>query len=259
MRLAELPRAPVTAHDWRNPIDSLGTQDFGEVLLQVFAQLARVDICAAIDLEGPSATIIFANASFACTHVSAIPELSLLPVNADTCVVRLDSSILRSHGMSDGVVVQGRRGERSYGLALFRRNGGGTFSESEVDGISCASETWLSLLAKHERLLRADQSEDPSQALLSGDVPHLEDKLRRYMPSLSRSETRVCARILRGMSTPGIALDLNVQVDSVATYRKRAYRRLGIGTRLELIRLFIGACTSRPNPSAGRALQGAWN
>lgn len=232
--------------DWRDPIDSLGTERFGDTLLQGLRQLADVDSCIAVDLDGPRATVLFSDASLERTSVPDIPAWAPMPVHTEACVVRLEASTLEISrrpvsGPCDGILVQGRRDGRAYGLAFLRTSRQGPFTESEIDRIRSASDPWLSLLAKHKILLLAHRSGDPSDALLAGDVSQLEEKLRQYMPTLSRSERKVCARILRGMSTPGIALDLNLQDGSVATYRKRAYRRLGIGTRLELIRLFMSA------------------
>jgi DNA-binding CsgD family transcriptional regulator len=233
--------------DWRHAIDSLGTERFGAALLRGLRQLAGVDSCVAVDLEGPRTTVLFSDTTLERTCVPAIPALAPMSAHPDASVVRLDASAVGSlwrpeSSACDGILVQGQRDGRAYGLAFFRMTDQEPFTDSEVDCIRSASDTWLSLLAKHKRLVQADRSDDPSHALLADDVPRLEAKLQHYLPTLSRSEMRVCARILWGMSTPGIAVDLNLQPGSVATCRKRAYRRLGIGTRLELIRMFMSAC-----------------
>lgn len=252
---------PSSRFDWRDPIDSLGTERFGDALLQGLMQLANADSCVAVRLAGPRATVLFSDDSLERTYVEAVSALPSVWVHTDACVVRLDALTLGSVSLPvsdvcDGVLVQGNRDGRGYGLAFFRTRNKRPFTQSDVDRIRSASGTWLSLLAKHELLLRADRSEDSSQALLAADVSELEAKLRHYMPTLSQSEMRVCARILRGMSTPGIAVDLNLREGSVATYRKRAYRRLGIGTRLELIRSFMSACMSHAKAVEPNSLPG---
>ncbi|MBS0449667.1 MAG: hypothetical protein JSS14_00010 [Proteobacteria bacterium] len=61
-----------------------------------------------------------------------------------------------------------------------------------------------------------------------------------------RREGQVCARILYGLTTTGIALDLGVSNETVKTLRKLAYRRLGTGSERELLQgcliLWEGAC-----------------
>src|SRR5690606_16731246 len=50
-----------------------------------------------------------------------------------------------------------------------------------------------------------------------------------------KREVEVCARILHGMSSIGIALDLGVSEETVRTYRKRSYQRLQIASERELL------------------------
>ena len=56
---------------------------------------------------------------------------------------------------------------------------------------------------------------------------------------LPRREVEVTARILYGPSSIGIALDLGVSEETVKTYRKRAYHRLGIGSERELLTWYL--------------------
>ena len=49
----------------------------------------------------------------------------------------------------------------------------------------------------------------------------------------------MCARILYGLSSVGIALDLTVSEETVKTYRKRAYQRLAIGSERELLTWYL--------------------
>src|SRR5262249_55197346 len=74
---------------------------------------------------------------------------------------------------------------------------------------------------------------------------------------LSQRETDVCARILYGLSYYGIALDLGIGKESVMTYRKRAYKRLGIGSQRELLIWYLARWSSRaevtPSITAARA------
>jgi DNA-binding CsgD family transcriptional regulator len=57
---------------------------------------------------------------------------------------------------------------------------------------------------------------------------------------LTEREADVCARIVLGMSTTGIALDLRISKNTVATLRKRAYDRLGISSQNELFAICLG-------------------
>ncbi len=52
-------------------------------------------------------------------------------------------------------------------------------------------------------------------------------------------ETEVCAAIVQGMTSEAIALKLGISVNTVLTYRKRAYMRLGISCQNELLRFIL--------------------
>lgn len=58
---------------------------------------------------------------------------------------------------------------------------------------------------------------------------------------LPTREVQVCARILFGLSSAGIAIDLDVCETTIKTYRKRAYQRLLIGSERELITWYLRA------------------
>lgn len=64
---------------------------------------------------------------------------------------------------------------------------------------------------------------------------------RRRLLALDRGltsrELDVCSRSLLGMTAEGTALDLDIKISSVVTYRKRAYARLGISSQAELFHL----------------------
>ena len=56
---------------------------------------------------------------------------------------------------------------------------------------------------------------------------------------LSEREASVCTGIILGMTSEGIALDLGISVNTVRTYRKRAYARLMISSQNELMKLIL--------------------
>ena len=64
-------------------------------------------------------------------------------------------------------------------------------------------------------------------------------RLRQVMPHLTRRELDVCVGIMQGKSSEAIALALGISVNTVLTYRKRAYARLGISSHNELMRLVL--------------------
>jgi DNA-binding CsgD family transcriptional regulator len=59
--------------------------------------------------------------------------------------------------------------------------------------------------------------------------------------ALTAREREVCAGILNGLTSDGIALALGVSRNTVLTLRRRAYARLGISSQGELVRLALSA------------------
>lgn len=238
-----------SAGGWQGPIDSVGTDRFGLQLMRSLEVLAGVEHHASFIMTRGGTRLLTSDASaeghgeFAAAARSAAQAAWERPYRADerdggAMVFRIKPAL-----PCDGVFVCDERDGASYGLALMRSLHRGRFTDMELDCLRSVAGTWLSLISKHQRLLAAKRQIDAGSALL-GSVQDIEEKLRKMMPSLTRREAQVCARLLRGMSTPGIALDLAVREDSVATYRKRAYRRLYIGTQFELVQLFVTACVT---------------
>ncbi len=69
-------------------------------------------------------------------------------------------------------------------------------------------------------------------------------RLRRLRADMPHRELQICASIARGLTSEGIALEHGIAVNTVLTYRKRAYARLGISSQNELIKLILGSLSS---------------
>jgi DNA-binding CsgD family transcriptional regulator len=102
----------------------------------------------------------------------------------------------------------------------------------------------VALLGQHAQ---RGQTHDAGDALRSLDVI---EKCIAVQAAMPRRESEVCARILYGLSTTGIALDLGVGEETIKTYRKRAYHRLGIGSERELLNWYLHLWSSRNRPHA---------
>jgi DNA-binding NarL/FixJ family response regulator len=68
--------------------------------------------------------------------------------------------------------------------------------------------------------------------------------VRRFLvdrfPALSAREAQVAAAICCGLSTEAIALELTLARSSIVTLRRRAYRKMAIGSRGELFAAVAG-------------------
>lgn len=113
---------------------------------------------------------------------------------------------------------------RLHFYTAFDRN----FRENELANIFSLANVFIALLLKHVSVAHFN-------APMTGDS--FRDRLRRLPIDLPIREIDVCEGILQGVSSEGIALRLNVSINTVRTYRKRAYARLGISSQNELMRL----------------------
>jgi DNA-binding CsgD family transcriptional regulator len=124
---------------------------------------------------------------------------------------------------------------RLVALNLYRRDAGGAFTKHDVDTIEGMAHFLAALSSKHVgmlgTLLRSRDRGDRIAALAA--------RLHALDGRLPRRELDVLARILIGMTTEGIALDLRISENTVLTYRKRAYGRLNVSSQAELFSLCV--------------------
>jgi DNA-binding CsgD family transcriptional regulator len=122
-------------------------------------------------------------------------------------------------------------GEETIRLNLYRSARRGRFSATDFDPVLECADAVFALLAKHDaQRLAADRS---------GEADVLARRLRQVMPRIARRELDVCVGIIQCKSSEAIALALGISVNTVLTYRKRAYARLGITSHNELMRLVL--------------------
>lgn len=117
------------------------------------------------------------------------------------------------------------------------------FDEAQIATLSEISRLTLSCLKKHlasvGHLPKGRDRESRLRAVYSLLTMHQGARL-------TEREADVCARIVLGMSTTGIALDLRVSENTVATLRKRAYERLGISSQNELFAICLEGMVDSP-------------
>jgi len=135
----------------------------------------------------------------------------------------------------DRLMLCGRRLDDVYAISLLRSDDTGQFDDPQLDRLNAAAEVLIAACAKHAVIhwdrVRAARGFD--------SVETIEERLRTSDWKLTVRETQVSARILFGISAIGIALDLGLGQETIATYRKRLYTRLVIGSRHELFQKYL--------------------
>jgi DNA-binding NarL/FixJ family response regulator len=163
-------------------------------------------------------------------------ELGLIRLDVNS----LPSSVLRdriylSMHIRERVLVCGGSNDARFALSVLRSDRHGVFTGQELENLNNVAEMLLSILEKHCGIRwRHDHL---SMALTS--LAEIEQCISRADESFPKREAQVSARILYGLSSIGIALDLGISEETVMTYRKRAYQRLSIGSQRELLLWYI--------------------
>ncbi len=137
--------------------------------------------------------------------------------------------------MCDRLRACGRAGRQFVVLSTFRSDSQGSFSGEAIDRFGQLAKLLVSIARKHIALTSEQLGLSHALTSLAG----IAACIATADEALPRRETEVCARILYGLSTAGIALDLGISEETVITYRKRAYARIGIGTSRELLLWYL--------------------
>ncbi|HEY4204836.1 MAG TPA: helix-turn-helix transcriptional regulator [Xanthobacteraceae bacterium] len=124
---------------------------------------------------------------------------------------------------------------------FYRITASGRYSEQQVTALHRASPVLAATIARHCQLSLMAKTPEPQ------DVGGLLRQTFSKAPlsSLTARERDVCANILLGFSSEAIAGELDISLNSVLTYRRRAYQRLGITSQNELFSIVMTQLAAR--------------
>lgn len=134
----------------------------------------------------------------------------------------------------DRLLLCGHGPNADFGLSIVRSDPHAPFAGEAIERVASSAQLLMAVLGKHADLRQTRPN--VAQALTSLD--EIENCIVATS-ALPRREAEVSARILYGLSSVGIALDLSVSEETVKTYRKRAYQRLAIGSERELLTWYL--------------------
>ena len=151
--------------------------------------------------------------------------------------------------IQDRLLICSGWGDDVVGLSVLRSVDVGRFTDDDIEAVRSIANTIFALLAKHINLTW----HGPSAAVALTSLEEIEECIAQSDQKFPRREAEVCSRIVYGMSTLGIGLELHISSETVMTYRKRAYHRLDIATQRELLLWYLavwskwqGRATRRP-------------
>jgi DNA-binding CsgD family transcriptional regulator len=253
---SEHTKHPEVAH-FGNVISALGTAEFGTVLLGFLHETCGAEYCTAFHFGSPVPRPLFSvclDGSDRGTRQSRayvereywrkdplIPEILRHVDDPETRLIRFDIGRLPRNdfreqmydrlGICERVMIFGGPAHSRLCLSILCCRGHGGFHAEEMWRIGRIANPVLAVLGKHRMIDR----EKSALGVPLTSLQKITDCLATAAIDLPRREAEVCARILYGLSTAGIALDLGISEQTTMTYRKRLYHRLGIGSQRELL------------------------
>lgn len=145
--------------------------------------------------------------------------------------------------ITDRLLICGRWGDDIVGLSVLRSTRSGAFSIADIESVKSVANNVLALLVKHISLIW----DTPNLSVALTTLEEIESCIKECAAHLPRREAEVCSRIIYGMSTLGISLELEISTETVMTYRKRTYHRLNIATQRELYLWYLGLWSNWQN------------
>lgn len=124
-----------------------------------------------------------------------------------------------------------------FAINVYRDRVAAEFSSTDLDSLGRLSKTVITVVKKHFTLL-------PSSVWKAPSLPDHETLLHLIQGldgQLSQREMEVCSYALLGVTNEGIALRLDVQMNTIATLRKRAFAKLNISS----INQLYGLCLAK--------------
>ncbi len=138
---------------------------------------------------------------------------------------------------------------------FYRLAASGRYTERQAAALHRAGPRIVAAITRHCQLVLERPLHDKHRGARDDGARLLAEAFARPpLDALTSRERDVCVRILQGLSSEAIAARLGIGLNSVLTYRRRAYQRLGITSQNELFSLVMTQLAASQRSNAIRAL-----
>lgn len=225
-------------------IQSVGTRGFYDAFFELLKELGSIDQCVIFQLDRNDELSCLLCRNFRNEHVvkpvarsyveegfKSDPNLHLFrsiksgdvkSIYFDDLVANMDPAYrdyyFNDLGLVDKISIMTASKEYRYYINLYRNRGRASFQSEETFAQSALDSVIASLVTKHYDLNQSLRDEGS-------------------LAFLTTRERDVCQGILQAKKSEEIAYELGISVNTVVTYRKRAYEKLGINSRRALFSL----------------------
>lgn len=254
-QIDSLPISPAVLDAYELVVDSVGTESFKETTTQAVRRLTHVDRLYLFDMADGSAgarsLVQFhepdkppvAHRTYVRHYLPidpiqramSFPSQGMMQIRVEPRDIMANSyrRMLEHAGILERVSFLRRAASGWQCMTVARKVCSGAFEERDLLILGSFARLLMPLITRNEAL-----SEYIPQRGRDA-IDEIESRFCRLFPSLTLSERQTCARAAVGMTVGGTALDLDIALSSVLTYRKRAYHRLRVTSACELARLVM--------------------
>lgn len=248
---------PAHSEIMASTIGAIGRDAFGAHLDRLVDDICGIDFCACYRIDGNGVDVIalsdpnrfesaaristYANDSLWATDPS-LREARRQLVSTEFAHARLTRDDISDGRLRDVVytdlvdrlLICRKADAGVFALSLLRWRGSPPFRFGDVDALMASSPVVMALVDRHFAASANGRRQSDAFASLADAQACFE--ARTGMPV---RECEVCARIVFGLSVPEIAQQLGISADTVKSYVKRAYQRLGIASQRELVLAYL--------------------
>ncbi|WP_396333548.1 LuxR C-terminal-related transcriptional regulator [Burkholderia anthina] len=170
-------------------------------------------------------------------------DMQLLQVSSQRVASELRHLFFDAGDIHDECVITGVTGGTRYSISIARSRRLPSFSLKELSLLKQVSQVVLPMASAHRRLLGAVCADDAPRDefdldLVAQWLPELQERL-------TAREMHVCASFIQGMTSAAIAQAMGLKTSTVDTYAKRAFAKLGVDSRRQLMALVLRNASRR--------------
>ncbi|OXI93455.1 MULTISPECIES: helix-turn-helix transcriptional regulator [Burkholderia] len=170
-------------------------------------------------------------------------DMQLVQVSAQRVASEIRHQFFDSGDIHDECVIAGVTLGTRYSISIARSRRLPPFSLKELSLLKQLSQVVLPLASAHKRLLGAVPADDAPRDELDLDL--VAQWLPEWQERLTAREMHVCASFIQGMTSAAIAQSMGLKTSTVDTYAKRAFAKLGVDSRRQLMTLVLRNASRR--------------
>jgi DNA-binding CsgD family transcriptional regulator len=255
MRLLNLPdsstRPTCFARALPSAVESIGRPEFGSSVFEIVRRLLGVDhltvfvsspgaqpIPLVVDESSQARSQQYISRFWRFDPVNTLLDGDLSDNKTWMLHVKVDdlpnfswrSECYHSAGLTERLSLISRRPEGLMRVNFYRGHNR-QFYDDFLEKLDECAPLLIAVLWRHQQAVGATPRHISASTFRT--------RLKKVAPTLSDRELDVCSLVVGGVTSEGIALELGIGVNTVLTYRKRAYARLHISSQNELMRYLM--------------------